>query len=111
MADTEYGLLIDTAWCTGCYSCIIAGRNANALGNDGACITVRSGETVVGDRVRLDFLPEPTNRCNLCGPRTRRGLDPACVHHCPPRVITYGPRSALEELRKSKPGQTLWPLK
>ena len=111
MANTAYGLLIDTEWCTGCYSCIIAGRNANSLGEDRACIKVRSGETMVGGRVRINFIPEPTDWCNLCAPRTGRGLDPACVHHCPPRVITYGPRSVLEELRKNKPGQTLWPLK
>jgi anaerobic dimethyl sulfoxide reductase subunit B (iron-sulfur subunit) len=110
MLRNEYALLIDFEWCTGCCSCVIAGRNANRLDYNRACITVGSGERNVGGRVVLDFVPEPTNLCNLCAPRTSRGLDPACVHHCPPRVITYGTRPELEELRKDRPNQSLWSL-
>ncbi len=108
MASNEYALLIDLEWCTGCYACVIAGRNAGRLDLSRACITIGSGERKVGDQLVLDFIPEPTSSCNLCAPRTRRGLDPACVHHCPPRVIRYGPRPELEELQKDKPNQSLW---
>ncbi len=108
MAKDVYALLIDFEWCTGCYSCVIAGRNANGLDHSQACIMIGSGERKVGDRVVLDFMPEPTNLCNLCAPRTHRGLDPACVHHCPPRVITYGPWPDLEDLRGNKPNRSLW---
>ncbi len=108
MVSDENALLIDFEWCTGCYACVIAGRNANQLDHTRACIAIGSGERKVGGRVVLDFVPEPTNLCNLCGPRTRRGLAPACVHHCPPCVIRYGPKPQLEELRKQKPNQSLW---
>mgnify|MGYP001432256119 FL=1 len=110
MASEEYALLIDFEWCTGCYACVVAGRNANHLDYSRACITIGSGERKVGGRVILDFVPEPTNLCNLCAPRTRLGLAPACVHHCPPCVIRYGPKPELDELQKQKPSQSLWSL-
>ncbi len=108
MAEDDYGLLIDFEWCTGCFSCTVAGRNANGLDLGQSCITVGSGERQVDGRTVPDFLPEPTRLCNLCAPRTRRGLDPACAHHCPPRVIRYGTRAELERLREERPNQTLW---
>ena len=107
MDKTEYGLLIDYEWCTGCYVCVIAGRNANGLDIDRACITIGEEERKVGDRVLIDYKPMPTSECGLCAPRIQRGLNPACVHHCPPDIIKWGTRTELDKLKK-KPNQTLF---
>jgi Fe-S-cluster-containing dehydrogenase component len=108
MDKTEYGLLIDYEWCTGCYVCLIAGRNANNLDIDRACITISEEERMVDDRVLFDFMPMPTGDCGLCAPRTQRGLIPTCAHHCPPKIIKWGSRAELEKLKNKKPNQILF---
>lgn len=107
-AREQYGLLIDFDWCTGCHACEVAGKMIRGLAYNEWCIKVGTGKRKVGDRVVLDFIPQPTELCNLCAPRTVQGQLPACVHHCPPQVIHFGTLSELEELRKSKPSQMLF---
>jgi len=101
-------LLIDIEWCTGCHACEIAGQVMNNLKADQKCIDVSSGRREVGYRVVLDFIAQPTDLCHLCAPRTAVGKLPACVHHCPPQVIRYGPRRELEAALAAKPHQILF---
>ena len=49
------------------------------------------------DKAYLNYLPFPTELCNLCAPRTKKGLEPACARHCMASVITDG---RLEDLSK-----------
>ena len=42
------------------------------------------------DKAYLAFIPFPTELCILCAPRTKKGLDPACVKHCMAHVIKWG---------------------
>lgn len=104
----QRGLVIDFEWCTGCHSCEIAGKFANNLNYDQWCIKLGTGKRSVGDRIVLDFIPQPTELCNLCAPRTARGQLPACVQSCPPQVIRFGTRSELETELQKKPNQTMW---
>ncbi len=108
MAREQYGLLIDFEWCTGCHACETAGRMANNLAFNQLCIKISTGRRTVGDRTVLDFIPNPTELCNLCRPLTRQGKLPSCVHHCPPRVIRYGERTELEKELRNRPSQILW---
>jgi Fe-S-cluster-containing dehydrogenase component len=110
MSNPKYGLLIDFQWCTGCHACEIAGKNANDLAYNEWCIKVGTGERKVGERVVYDFIPIPTHLCNLCARLTSKGEQPACVHHCPPQVISFGPEPELQEARRLKPSQNLWIL-
>jgi Fe-S-cluster-containing dehydrogenase component len=32
--------------------------------------------------VSIDYLPLPTDLCDLCAARTSRGEKPSCVNHC-----------------------------
>ena len=43
------------------------------------------------------YMPVPTDICDLCIERTATGKVPACVHHCQPKVMEYGP---IDELSK-----------
>jgi len=105
----EHGLLIDYEYCTGCYSCQVAccqeyGWEAGMSGMQ----VIESVQKMPHDKAYLTFLPFPTELCILCSPRTRKGLQPACVQHCMANVIKWGP---LEELAKGlgeKPKMVLW---
>jgi Fe-S-cluster-containing dehydrogenase component len=65
-------------------------------------------EKLPNDKAYLAFLPFPTELCILCAPRTKKGLEPACVKHCMAGCMKYG---RLEELSKelaNKPRMVLW---
>ena len=39
------------------------------------------------------------SKCNLCVERLQAGMDPACVHTCTTRALSFGP---IEELGKER---------
>ena len=51
---------------------------------------------------QYDFVPIPTDWCDLCKVRVEKGNRPACVRHCPYGVITYGTVDELASLLKVK---------
>jgi len=102
------GLLIDYEWCTGCHACEIACKQINELRHDQWGIVVNQLIQRRNDKTVIDFMPIPTDLCNLCAPLTAQGKSPSCVHHCPPKVIEFGPIDELVERQKRKPKQALW---
>ena len=44
-----------------------------------------------GDTWEWDYLPMPTQRCDLCQDRIDAGKVPACVHHCQSLAMEFGP--------------------
>jgi Fe-S-cluster-containing dehydrogenase component len=79
----EYGLLIDYEYCTGCYTCQVACAQEYQwpAGMSGMQV-LEIAQRLSNDKAYLTFLPFPTELCILCAPRTRKGLEPACVKHC-----------------------------
>ncbi len=65
-------------------------------------------ETLLNDKAYLAFLPFPTELSILCKPRTKKGLEPACVKHCMASCIKYGTIEELSEEMKGKPRMVLW---
>jgi len=105
----QYGLLIDYEYCTGCYTCQVACQQEYRWpeGTSGMRVLEIVQELPKG-RAYLTFLPFPTELCILCAPRTKKGLEPACVSHCMAGCMKFGP---LEELSKElgrKPKMVLW---
>ncbi len=96
------GLLIDYDYCTGCYSCSVACQQEHdyPAGTNGIKVTefILPGVTT---EVSVNYLPFPTDHCNLCPQLTRKGERPACVKHCQAACMMYGPVSELaKELEK-----------
>jgi Fe-S-cluster-containing dehydrogenase component len=60
------------------------------------------------DKAYLTYLPFPTELCILCRPRTRKGLQPACVQHCMAGCMRYGRIEDLAREMKKKPRMVLW---
>lgn len=95
----QYGLMIDYEWCTGCYSCEVACRNEHSLPLDKWGIKLTEiGPWKVGDRKwEWNYIPVPTDLCDMCADRVAKGKKPACVHHCQALCMEYG---TIEELSK-----------
>lgn len=96
---TQYGLLIDYEFCTGCHTCEMACKveHGFAEGEWGIKL-MQNGPTQIGpDEWEFNFIPVPTKRCDLCADRVAEGRLPTCVHHCQALVMEYGP---VEELAR-----------
>jgi Fe-S-cluster-containing dehydrogenase component len=65
-------------------------------------------QNLPNDKAYLTYLPFPTELCILCAPRTRKGLEPACVKHCMASCMRYGRIEELAEEMSKKPRMVLW---
>jgi Fe-S-cluster-containing dehydrogenase component len=105
----EYGLLIDYEYCTGCHACEIACSQEyrRPPGTSGIQV-IEVIQKLSQDRAYLAYLPFPTELCMLCRPRTKKGLQPACVQHCMAACMTYGRIEDLAKEMGTKPRMVLW---
>lgn len=96
---SQYGLLIDYEYCTGCHSCEVACKNELKLprGKWGIKLTEVGPFQTVGEKWEWDYIAVPTDLCDLCKDRVEKGEKPSCVHHCLGQAMEYGP---VEELAK-----------
>lgn len=99
------GLLINYEYCTGCHSCEVSCQMINELPVDRWGIKIQKvGPWQIADDVyQYDFVPVPTDQCNLCAERTAKGKKPLCVKHCQSLVMEYG---AVAELAAKIDGKT-----
>ena len=92
------GLLIDYEYCTGCYSCVVACKQEHNYPVGKGGIKLNEIITEGAEMVRTDYIPFPTEFCDLCAARTAKGQSPTCVKHCQASCMMYGP---LDELVKA----------
>jgi Fe-S-cluster-containing dehydrogenase component len=102
------GLLVAYDYCTGCHACEVACKQEHGYpaGRWGIMVKDCTRETV--DRVQVDFLPFPTDLCDLCARRTAAGEKPACVKHCMAACISYGEVSELARTMEITPKSVLF---
>lgn len=108
----DYGLLIDYEYCSGCDSCVVACKEEHnyPVGKWGIKV-LEEGPWEIEDGTGVydyNYIPVPTDLCDLCAERTAKGREPSCVHHCLANVMTYGTIDELAEKLKSKTKQVLW---
>jgi Fe-S-cluster-containing dehydrogenase component len=102
---STYGLMIDYEYCTGCHSCEVACRNELKLpiGKWGIKLLEEKPWLVQApDKFEWNFIPVPTELCNLCGDRVAAGKKPACVHHCQAQCMEFGTIEELTEKMAAK---------
>jgi len=104
-----YGLLINYEYCTGCHSCEVSCQMVNELPVDrwGIKLQKVGPWQIEGDKYQYDFVPVPTDQCDLCANRTAKGKKPLCVKHCQSLVMEYG---SVEELVTRIDGKTKYVL-
>ena len=106
---TKYGLLIDYEYCTGCFTCQVAcAQEYHWPAGMGGIRVIEIEQQLPNDRAYLTYLPFPTELCILCAPRTRQGLEPACVQHCMAACMKYGKIEELAKEMGKKPRMVLW---
>ena len=93
------GLLIDYNFCTGCHSCEMACKveHGFAEGVWGIKLTEQGPQQLADGNWMYNFIPCPTDFCDLCADRVNEGRMPTCVHHCQGLCMDFGP---VEELAK-----------
>ena len=107
--NTEYGLLVNYEYCTGCHACTIACAQEYQWPAGMAGIKVMEVvESLPEDKSYLVFLPFLTELCILCKPRTKKGQKPACVQHCMASCLSYGTIKDLVKEMAGKPRMALW---
>lgn len=105
----EHGLLIDYEYCTGCYTCQVAcAQEYNWPAGMSGIRVIEVVQDLPNDKAYLAYMPFPTELFILCAPRTRKGLDPACVQHCMAACMKYGRIEDLAKELARKPRQVLW---
>lgn len=104
----KYGLLIDYNYCTGCHSCEVACQQEHAFpaGKNGIIVTEYEYETF--NKLVIDYLPYPTDLCDLCINRHKEGEAPSCVKHCQARVIQFGFLGDLARQMEDHPKMVLY---
>jgi Fe-S-cluster-containing dehydrogenase component len=107
---SEYGILVDYTYCSGCHACEVAckqeyGRKAGVVG--GVRVLELVHELPSG-KLDIIYYPFFTAVCSFCAPRVKRGLEPACVKHCMARVLKYGPVEELARESYKKRMNVLW---
>lgn len=105
------GLLIDYEQCSGCMSCVVACKQEHGYPAGKWGIAVEEKVFYDPDKpesVRIDYIPFPTEYCDLCGARTARGEKPACVKHCQAWCMYNGTIAELAEIMENKPRSVLY---
>lgn len=104
----QNGLLIEYEYCTGCYTCEIACKQENDFPVGKGGIKLNKIITELPDKLRIDYLPFPTEFCNLCDKRVSRGEQPACVKHCQAGCMLYGSIAELAKVMEDKPRSVIF---
>lgn len=103
------GLLIHYDYCTGCHSCEVSCQQEHDFpaGKCGIQVTEYVYEALKKP-VAIDYLPFPTDLCDLCINRHREGEEPACVRHCQAFCMEFGTLPELVEKMEDKPRSVLF---
>lgn len=96
------GLLIDYEYCTGCHTCEVACKQEHQYPPGMWGIKVNELVMETFNKVAVDYLPFPTDLCDLCQHRTANGELPSCVKHCQAACMTYGEISQLVQQMEKK---------
>jgi Fe-S-cluster-containing dehydrogenase component len=106
----RYGILIDYEYCSGCRACEVAGKAEKDIPVGKWCIRVLESLPweIEKDVYEYTFIPYPTDMCDLCEDRVRKGKDPACVHTCLAAVMKFGLADDLAKAMNDKGQQVLF---
>ena len=107
---TRFGLLVEYDFCTGCHVCEIACKQEHDLaeGKWGIKLTQNGPMQIDEDKWVFDNVPVPTELCDFCEHRVKKGLKPACVAHCQPGIMKYATVDELVEYMKLKRRSVLY---
>ena len=108
MSEQRFVLWVDYEYCTGCGACEAACRQEWDLRQDEWGIKV--SQQFLNDGQTFNFVPIPTDLCNLCQPHMADGSlgEPSCVRHCLAKVMDFGSVEAMAQRMIAKPRSVIW---
>lgn len=100
----RYAMLVDYEHCIGCSECETACLEVHGCGTDKMGIKVQKlGPWRSPDGGwQYDFVPIPTDWCDLCESVPPEGSDPACLLRCTYSVIKFGTLEKVSEFAEIK---------
>ena len=101
---SRYGLLIDYEFCFGCHACELACKQEHnfPVGRFGIKVAQSGPMQMDEDKWCYDYVPIPTDLCDLCRDRVNKGNQPACVKHCQGGVMKFGTVNELAQFMEIK---------
>lgn len=112
---TQYGLLIDYEYCTGCQSCEVACKEEHnfPVGKWGIRVLdegpwQKDDSSDQGANFNWNKIPVPTDLCDLCAERLTDNREPVCVHNCLGACMKFGTIEEMASELTKKPKQVLW---
>lgn len=102
------GLLIEYEYCTGCHTCEVACKQEHDYPAGKWGIKINEIITQGDERLRIDYIPFPTEFCDLCVARTKKRELPACVKHCQAQCMAYGTVAELAKLVEKQPRSVIF---
>ncbi|MCL2826564.1 MAG: oxidoreductase [Eggerthellaceae bacterium] len=110
--EGKNGILIDYAWCTGCFSCQVACQMEHGYPLDqfGIKVIEIGPWEYEPDKWQLAYYALPTDQCDLCADRVALGKGPSCVQHCQAKCMEFGPVEELAAKLTDHPKQVLFAL-
>ena len=106
---SQYDLLIDYEFCSNCHSCEVACEEAHGFEPEKRGIRVfEDGPFEYDGKWNWNYIPVPSDCCDLCVDRVTKHIEPACVHHCLCEVMKFGRIEDLAIEFAKKPKQVLW---
>ena len=102
---SEYGLLIDYKYCTGCLSCDFACNQEFdfPMGQSGIKVSLYGPWELENDKWEYLYVPAVTELCDMCEERVAKGKQPTCVQHCQALCMYFG---TVEDLAKQMVGKS-----
>ncbi len=96
----QNAMVIDYKFCTGCHSCEITCRKEHDLSLDewGIKLSEEGPIQIDEDKWMWNYVPIPSDLCDLCKVRTAEGKPAACELHCLANCIEVIP---VEEVASS----------
>lgn len=93
----NHALIIDYKYCTGCHSCEVACRNERHIDDQEqwGIKLAEFGPIKQDGEWYWDYVPVPSNLCDLCEERLEKGKDAACEHHCLAKCMFVVPESEI----------------
>ena len=107
---SEYAMLIDYEYCTGCKACEVACKQEynRPAGKVGGVEVKEFIHTLPNDKLFITYIPNFTRVCIFCSGRVKNGLEPSCVKHCMAGILTFGKMEELQKLIPKKRKAIFW---
>ncbi len=107
---SEYAMLIDYEYCTGCKSCEVACKQEydRPAGKVGGVEVIEFIHTLPNDKLFITNIPTFTRACVFCAGRVKQELEPVCVKHCMANCLTFGKIEDLQKIIPKKRKSILW---